>query len=42
MRRCPYPTCSGNIGDSYRWETVRLWHPDYPQRPEQYVIYGAS
>lgn len=41
IRRCPYPTCSGSTGDSYRWETVLLWHPDYPQRPQQYVIYGA-
>ena len=37
--KCPTEGCKGNIFDTLDWDEVRRHHPEYPEIPEQGVVY---
>ena len=40
--KCPYEDCNGNATDSYSWEQVRNYYPEYPDVPEKDVMYSIG
>ena len=40
LQMCPYPGCDGDtVLDAFQWEWVRSYHPEYPDVPEDGVVY---
>ena len=40
--KCPYEDCNANVMDTYEWEKVREYHPEYPEIPEKGVKYSTD
>lgn len=40
LQLCPYLDCSGSADrHRWRWATIRLAHPEYPEQPAYDVVY---
>ncbi len=39
LPECPTEGCRGDISDTIDWDEVRRHHPEYPEIPEQGVVY---
>jgi hypothetical protein len=40
LQMCPYPGCGGDtVFDAFEWEWLRSYHPEYPEIPEDGVVY---
>ncbi len=39
---CPYSDCKGFAEHAYYWNSVRKYHPEYPEIPEKGVKYSTS
>lgn len=40
--KCPYEDCTANVMDSYFWEEVKYYHPEYPEIPEKGVVFSTD
>ena len=39
---CPYNDCRGDASESWSWEEVRKYHPEYPDTPKSYTNYPIN
>ncbi len=40
FQMCPYEDCDGDtVMDAWEWEVIREHHPEYPEKPENGVVY---